>query len=90
MPIQLPADKQLLISIRRCSLKDIVQCYINGADVGRAVDSRNGDNPLHAAIRVIHPITNLLESSQIDKMVVRRQNHPSVVCQSRLVDDAKQ
>jgi hypothetical protein len=48
----LSLEDQLLLAIKRSSLRSIVNCYIEGVDADSVIDSTNGDNPLHIAIRV--------------------------------------
>nr|CAD2190155.1 unnamed protein product [Meloidogyne enterolobii] len=44
-------EEQLLQAIKRSSLRLIVNCYIKGVNANLVIDSTNGDNPLHIAVK---------------------------------------
>nr|CAD2151016.1 unnamed protein product [Meloidogyne enterolobii] len=47
----LSLEEQLLQAIKRSSLRLIVNCYIKGVNANLVIDSTNGDNPLHIAVK---------------------------------------
>ncbi|CAK5080735.1 unnamed protein product [Meloidogyne enterolobii] len=51
----LSMEEQLILAIKRSSLRSIVNCYIRGVNADAVIDPSNGENPLHLAVR-----TNLI------------------------------
>uniref|UniRef100_A0A1I8BS31 phospholipase A2 n=1 Tax=Meloidogyne hapla TaxID=6305 RepID=A0A1I8BS31_MELHA len=72
----LSMEEQLILAIKRSSLRSIVNCYIRGVNANSVIDPTNGENPLHLAVRTnIATVQAVLLLFSNEQMLTGRNNN---------------